>query len=45
MLLWLVLFLWSHWSPVPWGPLGNGLLLFLLFLLIGWKVFGAPLHG
>jgi hypothetical protein len=27
------------------GPLINSLLLFILLLLLGWKVFGAPLHG
>ena len=27
------------------GTLGNMLLLFVLFLLLGWKVFGAPIHG
>ena len=29
----------------PYGPFGNTLLIFVLFLLLGWKVFGAPLHG
>lgn len=46
MLLWLVFGLaWWHGSLGTWGPLGGGLLLFILFLLLGWKLFGAPLHG
>ena len=50
MLLWLVLGLWWSWPAAAggyhgWFPLGNTLLIFLLFLLIGWKVFGPPLHG
>lgn len=46
MLLWLVFglalrggYLGAH---VVWG---GDLLLFILLLLLGWKVFGAPLHG
>jgi len=45
MLLWLIFGVWSNW-PVAGGNrfgLGNTLLLFILFVLLGWKVFGAPL--
>lgn len=48
MLLWLLFALaWNfNWGGVgPHGPLGNSLLLFVLFLLLGWRVFGAPIHG
>ena len=49
MLLWLVFGLWVAWPTLPGYhglyPLGNTLLLFVLFLLLGWKVFGPPLHG
>lgn len=47
MLIWLVFgFLWHfNYLGGPYGPLGSTLLLFVLFLLLGWKVFGAPLHG
>lgn len=47
MLIWLVFGLLLHFNYVggPYGPVGNNLLLFVLFLLLGWKVFGAPLHG
>lgn len=46
MLLWLVFGLWSNW-PAAGGirPLGNTLLLFLLLVIVGWKIFGAPVHG
>jgi hypothetical protein len=43
MLLWLVFGLWHAW-PNYYG-LGGNLLLFILLLLLGWKVFGTPLHG
>lgn len=45
MLLWLIFRLWQSW-PVqgPW-PVAGDLLLFVLFLLLGWKTFGAPIHG
>jgi hypothetical protein len=48
MLLWLLFALAWHngWAGVqPYGPWGNSLLLFVLFLLLGWRVFGAPVHG
>lgn len=48
MLLWLVGAFWWNWPGAPghpYFPLGNALLIFLLFLLLGWKVFGAPVHG
>jgi len=47
MLLWLVFGLWSNW-PATGGrfqPLGGTLLLFILLVLLGWKVFGAPVHS
>ena len=48
MLFWLVFGLVWNWpnNPVPahYWPIGNVVLLFLLFLLLGWQVFGAPLH-
>lgn len=49
MLLWLVLGLYWRWpatgQPRALWPLGGDLLLFILLLLLGWKVFGAPVHG
>jgi hypothetical protein len=48
MLLWLVFGLvvgWPYGTTVGWHFLGGNLLLFFLLLLLGWKVFGPPLHG
>lgn len=44
MLLWLVFSLWSNWGP-GWKPVGGSLLLFILLVLLGWKVFGPPIHS
>ena len=43
MLLWLVFGAWWAW-PNHYA-LGGNLMLFILLLLLGWKVFGAPVHG
>jgi len=46
MLLWLVFGLALHFGPAwPYWGWGGGLLLFILLLLLGWRVFGPPLHG
>lgn len=46
MLIWFVFGLIVHFGYVgTYGTLGSTLLLFILFLLLGWKVFGAPIHG
>jgi hypothetical protein len=44
MLFWLVFWIWDRNSPLPWGPIGNSVFLFLLFLLLGWATFGAPIR-
>jgi hypothetical protein len=46
MMIWLVFGLLVHFSMVaaPWAATGDVLLLFVLFLLLGWQVFGPPLH-
>ena len=47
MLLWLIFALaWNfNWVAMgQHGRLGNSLLLFVLFLLLGWQVFGAPVR-
>ena len=44
MLLWLAFGIWRDW-PGNAYVVGGNLMLFLLFLLLGWKVFGAPIHG
>lgn len=45
LLLWLVFWVWDWRAPTGYGPFGNTLLFFLLFLLLGWRVFGPPIHG
>lgn len=48
MLLWAVFGVWWNWpgnAGAAWGPVGNTFLLFVLFLLLGWHSFGAPIHG
>jgi len=45
MLLWLVFGLWTRWPISNPGLLGGDLLLFILLLLLGWRAFGAPIHG
>jgi len=43
MLLWLVFGVWAAWPSYV--VLGGGLIVFLLFLLVGWQVFGPPVKG
>jgi len=46
MLVWLVFFLLTSVGYVGghWGATASTLLLFVLFGLLGWGVFGPPLH-
>jgi len=46
MLIWLVFgaLVWSG-NAGPYAVAGNTLLLFMLFLILGWHSFGAPVHG
>jgi uncharacterized membrane protein len=45
MLIWLVFGLLTHFGYAgAYGNVGNVVLLFVLFVLLGWQVFGAPLH-
>ena len=45
MLIWFVFFLLLHFGVVAGMYAGaSTLLLFVLFLILGWQVFGAPLH-
>ena len=45
MLLCLLFGAWSNFRPLPYGPVWNNLLLWILLFLLGWKVFGWPIHG
>lgn len=45
MLIWFVFGLLVHAGMLTaYGAVGNVLLLFVLFLLLGWQVFGPPLR-
>ena len=43
MLVWLVFGVWQTWPDVKAG--GGNFLLFVLLALVGWRIFGAPIHG
>ncbi len=43
MIIWFVFGLWSAW-PLTWGA-GGTVVLFLVLGLLGWQVFGPPIHG
>lgn len=47
MLVWLVFNSAAYWPGGGWsGPAWGGTLLaFILFLLLGWSVFGPPIRG
>ena len=48
MLIWAVFGIATHLDPGwggPYGVWGNTLLIFILFLLLGWHAFGPPIHG
>jgi hypothetical protein len=54
LLFWILMILWVIYgfgyrsSPTAfgaWGWAGDWLLLFVLFALLGWRVFGPALHG
>jgi hypothetical protein len=44
MLLWLVYGMWGWYSPGNQHWYGHAGFLFILFLLLGWRVFGAPVQ-
>ncbi len=43
MLLWLVSLGAEHFGGPPWAGRVGSIFLFLLFLTLGWAVFGAPI--
>jgi hypothetical protein len=46
MLIWFVFSLVWHLGMLgTYGPIGGALLLFILFALLGWQVFGPPIRG
>lgn len=40
MILWAIFGVWWGWSRNPNGPYVGAALIFVLFFLVGWKVFG-----
>ena len=42
MLIWLVFGVWYNWPNHV--AVGGNLLIFILFALLGWHAFGAPIH-
>jgi hypothetical protein len=43
MLIWVIFGLWSTYPSIP--LVGGTLMLFLLLVLLGWQIFGPPIHG
>ena len=47
MLLWLVGYGYGTFraaTPTPWPIIGPNILLFILLICLGWKVFGSPIQ-
>jgi hypothetical protein len=49
MILWLLFSLWNGRRVAPntpwnWQPLGGSVILWILLFIIGWRIFGFPLH-
>jgi len=45
MTIWFVMGLYVTWGIGNHFLVGGNVLLFILFVLLGWKVFGSPIHG
>jgi hypothetical protein len=53
LIFWVLMLIWLVWGIVwqagginpQYGVWGGGVLLFLLFGLVGWQVFGPPIRG
>jgi hypothetical protein len=51
LLFWVIMLLWlifgiimPAWGHFSWGYVGGTLLEFILFGILGWRVFGAPVR-
>lgn len=44
MFLWVLYGAWGWYTPAPHWIYGHGLFLFILFFLLGWKVYGVPIR-
>jgi hypothetical protein len=46
MLVLLILAICWHFAVLgAYGPIGVGVVAYILFVLLGWQVFGAPIRG
>jgi hypothetical protein len=45
VLVWIIVGIPWPFYPAPWPVWPGHLIELLLFILLGWRVFGAPLHG
>jgi len=52
ILFWVLMIIWALFYGVgyrfpdqPWARGGGYFLTFVLFVIIGWKLFGPPVHG
>lgn len=52
LMFWILMLLWAVFGLAvyggyggQYGMMGHNLLAFILFLLLGWKVFGTPING
>ncbi len=52
LIFWVLMLIWAVFALLPFAGFGNAvvshvgtLLEFVLFLLLGWNVFGPPVHG
>lgn len=44
MLLWLIFGILSNWGHWAWGTSSGWILEFVLFAILGWRVFGPPIR-
>jgi hypothetical protein len=48
MLVWFIFGAWTGYNQpagAGWWGWGSSLLVFVLFLILGWHAFGPPIHG
>ena len=53
LLFWILMLIWlifglaynGGYLQGPYGPWGNTILLFVLFLILGWQAFGSPIQA
>jgi predicted membrane channel-forming protein YqfA (hemolysin III family) len=45
MLLWLLSLVGAHFALFPAAAIVSTVILFVLFVLLGWQVFGPPVRG